>query len=139
MTLPLASFGHVGAGGDDVVGIVGRGVGVELGRVLLGHRGREGEDERSGDVAGDRLGQLEDDRVLVGGGDPGDRPAVGLGGADDGPVVGAGVGIGHVGVEAALDRVGDVGRGHLAVDRRAVVDAGRMSFQHDLRGKHVHP
>ena len=31
--------------------------------------------------------------------------------------------VGDVGVGAALDRVGDVGRGHLAVDRRAEVDA----------------
>ena len=54
---------------------------------------------------------------------PGIGPPVGLLQPFERAEVGVEVGVGDVRVGAALDRVGDVGRGHFAVDRRAEVHA----------------
>ena len=109
---------HVGPGRDDVVAVGGGRLRVQRLRILRRDGRRQRQHRRLRDERGGRARELEDDRVVVRRLDAGDRAAARSVGADDVAVIRARVGARDVRVEAALDRVGDVSRRHLAVHRR---------------------
>ena len=131
----LVAGDHVRAGeGLDLgVRLVRVGVlGVELRHVGLRHRDRDRHHERVGHGGAERLVELEDDRLVIGRRDAGDRLALGVLGAHDRGEVGGEVAVGHARVQRALEGVLDVrGLDLLAVDRR-LLHRGVLDARLDL-------
>ena len=123
----LVVLDHVRTGRDLVVAVRGRLLAVELLRVLLRHRRRGRHRQRGGDDGAARGVELEDDRLVVGRLDARDLVRLAVLErlqARQGSHVGAHVRPCDLRGEAALEPVLDVGRGDLAVDRRAELHAG---------------
>src|SRR6476646_6672699 len=142
---------HVGPDERHVLVVRRRVLGVERLGVLLRHRDRQRQRHRADERARTRRRELEDQRLVVGRLDAGDRRhalGIGLRGcALDGAEVQRGVRARDMPREAALDRVLDVLGRDLAVHRRRVlhalldVDRDGLAVRRDLgrAGREVGP